>query len=165
MERDARLQSFSTIFQCPQQGSPPSRFPSQSSNKQFCTLHDHNLTFMSWGYPIRILHFMLALKTVMFTLEKAMNAQRGSRCVALLFLYRLRWMGVSGQLHAPAALLPGRNRYPLYWRLGGPQGRSGRWRKVSPPPGFSLRTDNPVASRYTDCAIPAYVLTMKTFAK
>jgi hypothetical protein len=50
-----------------------------------------------------------------------MNAQRGSRChVALLFLYRLRWLGVSGQHHAPATLLPERN-----W-LGGLQGRSGR---------------------------------------
>jgi hypothetical protein len=34
---------------------------------------------------------------------------------------------VSGQLHAPAALPPGKSsRYPLYRRLGGPQSRSGR---------------------------------------
>jgi hypothetical protein len=34
---------------------------------------------------------------------------------------------VSGQLHAPAALLPRKERrYPLYKRLGGPQSRSGR---------------------------------------
>jgi hypothetical protein len=38
-------------------------------------------------------------------------------------------MGVDGQCHAPAALLPGRSQYPLYRRLGGPQGRSGRVRK------------------------------------
>ena len=36
----------------------------------------------------------------------------------------------------------------------GPQGRSGRVRKISPPPGFDPRTVQPVASRYTDCAIP-----------
>jgi hypothetical protein len=35
-------------------------------------------------------------------------------------------MGVGGQFHAPAALPPGKTRYPLYRRLGGPQGRSGR---------------------------------------
>ena len=29
--------------------------------------------------------------------------------------------------------------------------------KISPPPGFDPRTVQPVASRYTDCAIPAYV--------
>jgi hypothetical protein len=28
-------------------------------------------------------------------------------------------------------------------------------RKISPPPGFDTRTVQPVASRYTDCAIPA----------
>ena len=33
----------------------------------------------------------------------------------------------------PAALSPGKTRYPLYRRLGGPQGRSGRVRKISPP--------------------------------
>jgi hypothetical protein len=65
-----------------------------------------------------------------------------------------RW-GVGGQHHAPAALPPGKNRYPLYRRLGGPQSRSGRVRKISPTPGFDLRTVQPVASRYTDWAIPA----------
>ena len=38
------------------------------------------------------------------------------------------------QHHAPAALPPGKARYPLYRRLGGPQGRTGRVRKISPPP-------------------------------
>ena len=67
-------------------------------------------------------------------------------------------MGVGGQHHAPAALPPGKNRYPLYRGLGGPQGRSGRVRKISPPPGFDHRTVQPVANRYTDCAIPAPAL-------
>ena len=43
-------------------------------------------------------------------------------------------MGVGGQHHAPAALPPGKTRYPLYRRLGGPQGQSGRVRKISPLP-------------------------------
>jgi hypothetical protein len=38
----------------------------------------------------------------------------------------------------------------LYKRLGRPQGRSGRVRKISPSPGFHHRTFQPVASRYTD---------------
>jgi hypothetical protein len=33
-------------------------------------------------------------------------------------------------------LPPEKTRYPLYRRLGGPQGRSGQMRKISPPPGF-----------------------------
>ena len=64
-------------------------------------------------------------------------------------------MGVGVQHHAPAALHPGKTRYPLYRRLGGLQGRSGRVQKMSPPPGFDPRTVQPVASRYTDWAIPA----------
>ena len=58
--------------------------------------------------------------------------------------------GVGGQRHAPAALPPRKTSYPLYRRLGGPHGRSGRVRKISPPPGFDPWTVNPVASRYTD---------------
>jgi hypothetical protein len=43
---------------------------------------------------------------------------------------------VGGQHHAPATLPPGKTRYPLYRRLGGPQGRSGRVRKIWPPTGI-----------------------------
>ena len=43
-------------------------------------------------------------------------------------------MGVGDQRHALAALPPGKTRYPFYRRLGGPQGRSGLVRKISPPP-------------------------------
>ena len=61
-------------------------------------------------------------------------------------------MGVGSQRHAPAALPPRKTRYPLYRRLGGPQGRM---RKILPPPGFDPRTVQPVASRYTDWVVPA----------
>ena len=59
-------------------------------------------------------------------------------------------MGVGGQHHTPAALTPGKTQYPLYRRLGGPQGRSGHVRKISPPTVFDPLTVQPVASRYTD---------------
>ena len=39
---------------------------------------------------------------------------------------------------------------PLYRRLGGPQRRSRRVRKILPLPGFDPRTAQPVTSRYTD---------------
>ena len=51
-------------------------------------------------------------------------------------------MGV--QRHAPAALPPGKTRYPLYRKLGEPDGRSGRVRKILPPPGFDPRTVQPI---------------------
>ena len=65
-------------------------------------------------------------------------------------------MGVGGQRHGPTALPLGNTLYPFYRRLGAAQGRSGQVRKISPPPGFDPRTVQPVASRYTDWAIPAH---------
>jgi len=62
--------------------------------------------------------------------------------------------GVGGRRHAQAALPPEKPQYPSYRRLGGSQSRSGRMRKIYPPPGFDPRTVQPVASRYTDCVIP-----------
>jgi hypothetical protein len=67
-------------------------------------------------------------------------------------------LGMDGQHHAPAALPQGKNRYLLHRELGGPQGRSGRVWKISPPPGFDPRNVLPVASRYTDWAIPDNVI-------
>ena len=53
----------------------------------------------------------------------------------------------------PRPLSPGKEtRYPLYRRLGGPV-----WTAAEnlAPPGFNPRIVQPVASRYTDYAIPA----------
>jgi hypothetical protein len=62
----------------------------------------------------------------------------------------------------PGRFTPGKEtRYPPYRRLGGPQRRSGRLRKISPPPGFDPRTVQPVASHYTDWATQAHTLVMR----
>ena len=45
-------------------------------------------------------------------------------------------------------------RYPLYRRLDWPWGRCGWVRKISPSLEFDPRTIQPLASRYTDSAIP-----------
>jgi hypothetical protein len=45
-------------------------------------------------------------------------------------------MEVGGQHHTPAALSPGKTRHSLHGRLGRPLDRSGRVRKISPPPGL-----------------------------
>ena len=55
----------------------------------------------------------------------------------------------------PRPLYPKKDPYPLYRRLVVSQGSSGRVRKISPTQGFNPRTVQPVASRYTDWAIPA----------
>jgi hypothetical protein len=68
-----------------------------------------------------------------------------------------RWGGWSTP--HPDRFTPGKQTlFLLYRRLGGPQGRSGLVRKISPSPGFDLRTVQPVASRYTDWAIPAHYI-------
>ena len=57
-------------------------------------------------------------------------------------------LDMGGERHAPAALPPWKIMYPLHRWLGGPQGRSGRVRNISPPTGIRSRTVQPVASRY-----------------
>jgi hypothetical protein len=57
---------------------------------------------------------------------------------------------LGGQRHAQAALPPGKTRYSLSRRMGGPHGGSGGVLKISPPPGFDPWNAQPIASRYTD---------------
>ena len=63
-----------------------------------------------------------------------MKAQK----VYFLFNFGTRWERVVN------------TRHPFYGRLGGPQCRSERVRKISPPWQFDPRTIQPVASRYSD---------------
>ena len=61
--------------------------------------------------------------------------------------------GGEGSASCPGCSLPpGKTQYPLYRRLGGPQGQSRQVRKISPPPGFDPSTVQPVASCYADWA-------------
>jgi len=57
--------------------------------------------------------------------------------------------GECSAAHPGRTLPPGKTRYPLYWRLGGPQGRSGRAENLVPT-GIRSWTVQPVVSRYTD---------------
>ena len=83
-------------------------------------------------------------------------AQRVGIGVALLFHDRGTRRG-EGSVSLPGRTLPpGKTLYPLYRRLGGPQGRSGRVENLTPP-GFDPWTVHPVVSRYTDWAIPAHL--------
>jgi hypothetical protein len=71
--------------------------------------------------------------------------------VALLCFYTSALeRGEESASHPDRFLPQGKTPYPLYRRLGWPQGRSGQVRKISPPPGFDPRTVQPLASRYTD---------------
>ena len=69
-----------------------------------------------------------------------------------LFLTSVLERGESLASRPGRSLPPGKNRYSLYRRLSGPQGRSGQVRKISLPPGFDPRTVQPIGSRYTNWA-------------
>ena len=78
------------------------------------------------------------------------TAHRGIRGTVLLFLDHGTKRGEGSSSRPGRSLPPGKIRYPLYRRLGGPQGRSEQVRKISPQPGFDPRAVQPVASRHTD---------------
>ena len=78
---------------------------------------------------------------------------RGSRGITLPFHDHGTWRGWGVSVTPRQLFTPGKNQYPLYRRLGGPQGLSGQVRKISPAPGFNTWTVQPVASRYTDYAV------------
>jgi hypothetical protein len=75
----------------------------------------HQIVFQCYGLKVKV--------KVKFTLEQATKAQKGEKMYrpnsTLSLISALD--GVGGQLHALAALPPGKKRYPLYKRLGGPQ--------------------------------------------
>ena len=79
---------------------------------------------------------------VKFTLEQATKGHALSLTSAL---------DVGGwSTPRPDRFSQGKTRYPLYRRLGGPQGRSGWVWKISPLPGFDPRTVQCATSLYTD---------------
>jgi hypothetical protein len=81
------------------------------------------------------------------------KALRESSGMALLCFLDLGTRKGEGSASRPGRfLLLGKTQYPLYRRMGEPQGRSGQVQKISPPPGLDPRTVQPVASRYTDWA-------------
>ena len=94
--------------------------------------------------------------TVTCTLVQALRlctgctAHRRSRGIAVLFLDHGTRRGEGSASRLSRSLPPGKTQYPFYRRLGGPQGRSGQVRKISPTPGFDPRAVQPVASHYTD---------------
>jgi hypothetical protein len=78
------------------------------------------------------------------------TAHKGSRGIVLLFLDHGTRRGEGSASRPGRSLSPGKTRYPLYRSLGGPQGRSGQVRKISPVPRFDPRIVQPVANRFTD---------------
>jgi len=91
---------------------------------------------------------------VKFTLEKSTKAQRGRRGIAQFFNLGARWGWVVNATPRPL-YPPERRRTHCIGGWIGPRVGLDRCGKVSLLPGFDLRNVQPVASRYTDYAIPA----------
>jgi hypothetical protein len=71
-----------------------------------------------------------------------MKSQKGINYIVLLFNFSAGCGG--GLTPSPGHFTPGKEtRYPLYRRLRGPQGWSGRVRNISPQPGFDPRITQP----------------------
>ena len=84
-------------------------------------------------------------------------AQRMGRGIALLFHDRSTRRGEWSAARPGHTLPLGKTQYPLYRRLGGPQGRSGRAENLVLT-GIRYRIVQPVVSHYTNWAIrPTYI--------
>ena len=75
------------------------------------------------------------------------TAHRGSRGIALPFHEHGTRRVWEVSVTPRPLFTPGKTRYPLYRRLGGPQGRSGQVRKISPPTGIRS-PDRPTRSQW-----------------
>ena len=132
----------------------------QNNNKIWSYIHTMTRSFYVTQVKVKVkVTLVQALR-----LCTGRMAHRGSRGIALPFHdhdIRRGW-GVS--VTPWPFFTPGKTWYPLYRRLGGPQGLSGQVRKISPPPGFDPQTVQPVASRYTDYATwPTYASHLAAF--
>ena len=70
---------------------------------------------------------------VKFALQQATKPERSSSGVALIFNLGARWRWVVNATLWPL-YPPRKSRYPLHRKLGWPDGRFGRLRKIAPPP-------------------------------
>jgi hypothetical protein len=102
-----------------------------------------------WIYLIRLGTFSGVNLKVNFTLQQAIKAQDVVE-VQLNSFFNLRAGRGFVAISTPRPLYcRERDPLPIYRRLGGPQGPSGRLRKILPPPGFDPRTVRPVARHTT----------------
>jgi hypothetical protein len=107
------------------------------------------------------LHFITKVKLALCLTDQSLyhDSVWGSGCIDPYFLdLGISWRGVVSFTPQPLYLRGKSPRYSLDMRLGGPQSRSGRRRENSWPYRDSNSDPSivqPIASRYTDYAIPA----------
>ena len=121
--------------------------PSTNSTVQGCHWSSNwkqhpDATFICNGKKIKInVALVQALR-----LCTGRTAHRGSRGIALPFHDHGTRRCEESASCPGRSVPPGKTRYPLYRRLGGPQGRSGQVRKISLPTGIRS-PDRPARSQ------------------
>ena len=112
-------------------------------------------TSLYFAIPIYNSHSFTSLAFIFYFLSPSLPPLF---CTFLTLVYSFLNLGARcGRQSTPQ---PGRfnlgkeTRYPLYFRLGGPQGGSGRMWKISSSPGFGPRHFQTLASSNTHCALP-----------
>jgi hypothetical protein len=119
------------------------------------TLHFYNRNCGNWGHlNVRSVCTPACFSNIgRFHPFIGHEGLQGEQSYSSTLFLTLALEGGEGSASLPGRTLPpGKTRYPLYRRLGGPQGQSGQVRKMSPPPAFDPWTVQPVGSRYTDYA-------------
>ena len=101
----------------------------------------------------RLVAYSLASQERLFSME-AKQEQRGGRSVALPIIDLGARRGWMDSATCRPFYTRDREQLPICKRLGGPQGRSGWVRKISPSSGFEPLTFQPVEYSYTASAIP-----------
>jgi hypothetical protein len=93
-------------------------------------------------YRNRIFSVLKQILTIsLFVVMSVYCAFRGPLLQQRCLLRRADYLPAHTDVGGWSAPRPGRfTQYPLYMRLGEPQGRSVQVRKTSPPPGFDPRT-------------------------
>jgi len=109
---------------------------------------DYDVRGRPWPHTLHSLHnysqseYNAAVYKAIYRLQATCSSVREVKVKVMpysFFKLGARW-GVGCQRQALTALPPGKTRYPLYRRLGGPQGRSELVRKISPPPDTWIRS-------------------------
>jgi len=88
------------------------------------------------------------------------TARRGSRGIALLFLNHGTRKGLAVSVTSRPLFTAGKDPVPIVQENGWAPGPVWTGAEIVAPPGFDLRTVQPLASHYTDCATRATSLRM-----
>jgi hypothetical protein len=111
-----------------------------------------HILFLVWYFFLYCSCVLIRIQKVKYTLYRHWGSVQAERPIegGEVYLYPFMTAALEGgegsASHPGRSLSPGKTQYPLYRRLGGPQGWSGQVRKISPQKGFRS-PDRPARSQ------------------